>query len=178
MTDFDLIIRQIQDETDIFAKAKLLHALVYERQFRIVDTANKLGIQPSYVCHILRLFDLPDIIVDGYYSKLITVSHLFVISRIKDRKTLLEVYEKILTDSLTVGQTETLVRERLYQVQSTGRRLSAEEITKLINGVRSTAQNFDVKIIQTRIKGKIIIETKGNPEKTSSFIQAIVKKIT
>ncbi len=177
MADPDIVIQQIKQEQDIFSKAKLLHNLVYDKQIRIVDLAKKLSINPSYVCHILRLFNLPDIIVDGYYSKLITLSHLFVISRIKNKDTLIEVYEKILTNNLTVAQTETLVRERLYQVQSGGKKISSEEIASLLDGVKTLDHDLNLKIIQTRIRGKIIFEIKGNPEKTTLIIQSILKKI-
>lgn len=171
----DKYILDIKGETDIFTKAKLISHLNKGKQVRIIEIARKLGIKPSYVCHILRLTRLPEIIIDGYYSKLISLSHLFVISRLKDEKKLLPVYEQILSKNLTVQETEEIVREILYQIKTKGTRLTKEEIAQFIN--RLKGQNINAKVIQTRIKGKIIFEVKGSLEQTTVFIRKIIKKI-
>jgi len=96
------IIEQIKKEEDIFTKAKLIKFLRKKKDIPLKDIARKLQLTSSYVCHILRLNNLPEIIVDGYYSKQITISHLFILSRVKDKNKLISIYEKVLTDSLTV----------------------------------------------------------------------------
>ncbi len=124
------IILQIKNETDFFNKAKLLRFLTDEKDLSIKELSSKLGLKPSYICHILRLNRIPEMIVDGYYSQLISISHLFVLSRIKDKSVMISVYEKILSESLTVAKTEQLVREHLYDIKTEGKRLSKAEIEK------------------------------------------------
>ena len=76
--DIEAIYEQIKKEENFITKAKLLRFLVVDKEIRIKDISKKIGIKESYICHILRLNKLTDMIVDGYYSKLISISHLFI----------------------------------------------------------------------------------------------------
>lgn len=176
--DVDKIIQQINQEKDIINKAKYLSFLVKDKQQRIIDLSKRLKLKSSYLCHLLRLNKLLPTIVDGYYSNLISISHLFVISRVKDKKKMLEVYEKILAKNLTVAQTEELVREINYNTKTKGKYLSPEEKLRYIDKFRSMWQNFKLKIIQTQIKGKIIFEKRGNLEETTAVLKEILEKLT
>lgn len=176
--DLHQYIEQINMEADIFAKAKLIKVLVYEKKVRIVDVSKSLGKTSSYICHLLRLSILPDMIIDGYYSELISISHLFIISRIKDQKKLLEVYEQLLKGNFTVQQTEELVREVLYGIQKSGKRLEKEELMTLINKIKEKDIDIGIKAIQTRIKGKIILEAKGNLETSSKALKMLLTKLS
>jgi len=175
--DLQSYIDQLKKEEDIFSKSKRLYHLVYERNVRIVDIAKSLGKTSSYICHLLRLANLPEMVVDGYYAKLVSLSHLFIISRIKDSKKLLEVYEKILKESYTVQETEELVREVLYEIQSKGKRLTEEELKTAIEKIKVNNREMDIKVVQTRIKGKAIIEMKGSLEKTSAALKDVLAKL-
>ncbi len=170
-------IQQIQNESDIFAKAKLLRFLVREKNIRVIDLAKLLGKTPSYICHLIRLASLPDIIVDGYYSDLISISHLFIISRIKDQKKLLEIYEQLLKNNYTVLQTEDLIREVLYEIKSSGKRLAKDELEDLIQKIKEKNRDIQIKAIQTRIKGKMVVEIKGNLENTSHALRGLLKRL-
>lgn len=173
-----LYIEEINKETDIFAKAKKIDSLVHEKNFRIIDIAKALGKTSSYICHLLRLAKLPEIIVDGYYSKLVSISHLFILSRIKDKKKLFQVYEQLIAGNFTVQNTEELVRETLYEIHSVGNRLKKEEINQVIEEIKKNNPDLDIKIIQTRIKGKIILEIKGSLENTSTVLKKILEKLS
>lgn len=175
--EIEKLIIQIKQETDIFAKAKLVNFLVREKDTRIIDIAKLLGKTSSYICHLLRLAILPDIIVDGYYSELISISHLFIISRIKDQKKLLEVYEELLKGNFTVQETDELVREVLYGTKNSGTHLKKDEILNAIENIKKNNKNISVKIIQTRIKGKLILEIKGNLEITSVTLRELLNKL-
>jgi hypothetical protein len=175
--DFTNYVTQINKENDIFAKAKLINSLVHEKNIRIVDVAKSLGKTSSYICHLLRLTHLPEIIVDGYYSKLISISHLFIISRIKDEQKLLEVYEQLLKHNYSVQQTEDTVREFLYEIKNKGERLQKTEVEKLVEEIKEHLNDAQIKVVQTRVKGKVIIEIKSNLETTSRVLKDILKKL-
>ena len=70
-------------------------------------------------------------IVDGYYSKLISISHLFMISRLKTKEDMMKIYEKVLSQNLTVLQTEAEVRDILYQIKTTGLVLDKNELKNI-----------------------------------------------
>ncbi|MDH7476628.1 MAG: hypothetical protein QHH09_04205 [Microgenomates group bacterium] len=171
------LLEQIKKETDIFNKAKLIRFLQKEKQIPLKKISEYLQIKPAYLCHILRLNQLPVMVIDGYYSNLISLSHLFVISRLKDEKKITEIYEKILKNNLTVSQTEELVREVLYGVKTTGEYLSLKERDNLIRKIKDDLENISIKIIQTRIKSKLIIEIKGSLTKTTTALRKLVEKI-
>lgn len=176
MEKIEQIIRQIKTEADFFNKARLINYLRKEKDVPLKDLAIKLGLKPSYICHILRLNRLPEIIVDGYYAKLVSLSHLFTLSRIKDQRILIQIYEKILTNNLNIQQTEELVRENLYNIKTRGMHLSKEERSDFIKKIIGNQKNIEVKIIQTRIKGTLIIKIKGELEITSQKLKQLLKR--
>lgn len=172
--DLNLQIANIAQETDIFAKAKLLEKLINQTNIRLIDLAKKIRLTPSHICHILRLNRLPEIVVDGYYAQLISISHLFIISRLKDRNLTVKAYEKILSENLSVAQTDELVRELLHGVKTEGEYLTQEERENYLKSIIGVKNGIDVKIIQTRIKGKLIMEIKGSSAKTSITLRRLL----
>lgn len=154
-------IEQIKRETDYFGKTKLINFLVHQKNIRIKDLAASLGLKPSYLCHIMRLNKLSEIIMDGYYSRLISMSHLFVISLLKSQTDIMDIYEVVLRDNLTVLQTEELVRKKLHGVSSEGEYVQEDKIKNLLSKLKSTF-NAETKVTQTRSKTKLLIEWKGS----------------
>src|SRR3972149_9624057 len=152
----DEVIEKIKKETDIFSKARLISYLRRERGVKVIDIAKKLGIKSSYVCHIHRLNKLPDIIIDAYYSKSITISHLFLLSRIDDKGKMVDVYEQILTHGLSVKATEDKIRECLYQVKDKGNFIRDKERQQMVSDMLERHPEVDLKIIQTRTKSKVL----------------------
>lgn len=175
--DVSLFIQQIKDETDFFSKAKLIRFLIDKKGIRISEIAKKIGIQASYVCHILRLNHIPELIIDGYYSKMISLSHLFVISRIKDQQKMIEVYEQILQSGLTVFQTEEKVRDILHQTKTKGSYLSHEVKKELIDSLHTQFPQIQVTLHQTRIKSILKIKMKGSLDATTPMIHKLVEKL-
>src|SRR5690349_2232933 len=127
MDDIQQTLEQIRQTDDFFQKAKLIAYLQKEKKVHTKTLSEQLEMKEAYVCHINRLNKLPDLVIDGYYSKLISVSHLFIIARLKDPGQMLEVYEKVLGSGLTVLKTEELVREHLYDVKSEGEHLNKDD---------------------------------------------------
>lgn len=176
--EIDHVVEQIKKEKNIITKAKLLRFLTVDKELRIKDVSHMIGMKESYVCHILRLNKLDDMIVDGYYSKLISISHLFIISRLRTPEEIRLAYEKVISDNLTVLQTEELVREILYEMKSTGEHLPHEEIEKAKKAISDMFTGTKLKLIQTRIKSKLILEMKGGLTDSTPVIRSIIKKLT
>ena len=173
--EINQLISEIKNETDILQKVKLLTQLSKTGEVKIKDIAAQLGVQSSYVCHLLRLKRLPEVVIDGYYSNTISLSHLFIISRIKDITKMVEVYENVLANSLTVKGTEEVVRDVLYGIKTKGDYLNREEKENFIQKITGLKKNLSLKIIQTRIKSKIILEIKGNLDNTSKEVRNLLK---
>ncbi len=171
--DNESIIKQAKNASDPFIKAKHIRQLIRDRGFRLKELSRLLENKESYVCHLLRLLKLPEIVVDGFYSSHVSVSHLFIISRLPDVKSMVEMFETVLANSYTVSQTELAVREKLYGVKSKGQYLTQSEITELI----PLQFGAMVRIIQSRIKSKIIFTIEGDLVDTSSTIKKILGKL-
>ena len=175
--DITSLLNQIREDKDIFQKSRLLEYVIKEKNYRIIDLANKIGFKSSYICHLLRLKKIPDVVVDGYYSKSISSSHIYILSRLNDKKQMIDLYEKILKENYTVKQTEGAVREYLYQVKSIGKYINKENTEKITQIIKQKYPELNIQIIQTRIKGKVILEVKGDLEKSSKILKQILEKL-
>ena len=173
----DDIIEKIKKETDVFSKAKLIRYLLREKNIKVIELAKKLSLTSSYVCHLNRLNNLSEIIVDGYYSKLIGISHLFLLSRVSDQKKMFLVYENILSNDLTIRQTEELIREIIYEVKTKGSFLKPQDKTGLIETVAKKYPDLKVNISQTRTKARINLEIKGSLDRTTKLTKEIINKL-
>lgn len=171
------ILKQIRVESDPIKKAKLLFFLNVDNQIRIKDLARMLPMHPSLICHNLRLLKLPEIVVDGYYSKNISLSHLYSLSRLKDESAVVALYEKILSESLTVAQTEEAIREIIFQVKTEGERIAKEDIIRFQESVKKIDESINVKVVQTRIRSRVEFVSKGNLFKTSLAIKKLMNKL-
>lgn len=172
------LIEQIKQQEDPFKRADLLHKLVKEEQLRTKQAAQLLYVSPANVSSLMRLRKLPTLVRDGYYTKLVSLSHLLIISRLKSQKDIVLAYEEVLAQSLTTAQTEELVREKLFDVSSSNDRVSSstrERITTLIQEIEPTA---DVRIIQTRIKGKLLVTIKGSTKKTTKTFEELSRLLS
>ena len=177
LSEIDQLIEAVKKETDIMQKVRFLTQLVKTKDVKVKDIAEKIKVQSSYICHLLRLNRLPDVIIDGFYSDNISLSHLFIISRIKDPAKMFAIYENVLAEGLTVKKTEELVRDSLYGIKTQGDYLSPEEKKSYIEKLAATRKNLNVQIIQTRIKSKIILEIKGNLENTGKEVRSLLKSL-
>jgi len=176
--DITSLLKKIKEDRDIFQKSRLLEYVIKEKNLRIIDLADKIGYKPSYICHLLRLKKIPDVVIDGYYSKSISSSHIYVLSRLNDKGEMIELYEKILGENFTVKQTENEVRNYLYQVKSIGKYIKKEDQKKLKIKIKEKYPDLDIEIIQTRIKGRVILEVKGNLETSSKIIKHVLEKLS
>lgn len=176
METVEQIIDKIKKETDVFSKARLIGYLLKERDVKVIDLSKKLGINSSYVCHLNRLNKLPDIIIDAYYSKLISVSHLFLLSRISDFKKMVSIYEEILAKNLSIQDTENVMREYLYGVKNRGNYMKDKE--KLQKKLEDKYADTRATVTQTRVYGKLTLQFKGNLEKTTRLIREAVSKLS
>lgn len=171
------VLDQFKAETDALNKGRLLNHLHKNRQIPIKNLAKKLEMTSAYICHLIRLNSLPVIVIDGYYGGLISISHLFVISRIKDRNKITEIYEAVLRDNLTVARTEELVREALYGLKTEGTYIPQTEKEGLVQKIRNDMDNILIKVIQTRIKSKLVVEIKGSLSRTTPILRRLLDQV-
>lgn len=166
------LIAEFSLERDIVKRAGILKQLQKVFNVPLIRIAERTGMKPSYISHIMRINRLSPLIIDGYYSGSISGSHLFMIARVKDPERAAEVYEKVLTGSLSVGATENLIREVLHGISDKGEHIDKKIVEKFSQDLR--AIGFEAKVIQTRARAKVILETKGNLEETTKRLKELM----
>ncbi len=174
--DYEKYFDQIEKEENVFVKARLISHLKKEG-LRTKDIGQRLKLQPAAVCHLLRLIRLPEIIIDGYYSHLLTVSHLFIISRLKTVKDMNQAYESILSNNLSVMQTEALIRDVLYHIKSDGTYLSNEERKKYTDQLTLSKRDVNCTVVQTRTKSQVTLRMKGSLAQTTPWVKNLLAKL-
>jgi transcriptional regulator with XRE-family HTH domain len=65
-----------------------------------LEIAKLLGKTPSQISHIARINKLPDIVLDAYYSKMLSVTHLYILSRLRFEAPMRQVFEKVMASRL------------------------------------------------------------------------------
>jgi hypothetical protein len=167
------LLNKLRVEEDVFKVSSILHQLIREEQMPLVQVSRELGAKPSYISHLLRIKKLPSIVIDGYYSKTVSLSHLFIISRLTSVDDMIKVYEQVLSGNLPTAKTEELVRELLFHVDSKGERVNKNRVESIKTKFKEKGVDFDV--VQTRTKGRIVLEMKGNLERTSGLIEELLE---
>lgn len=167
------IVEKAKVERDIFSKARLINYLYREKNLALNNLSQIFGFKKSYICQLIRLLKLPEILIDGYYTKTVSLSHLIIISRLKTSEDMIKAYEEVLAKNLSANQVEDLVREKIYQIKNKGTRVNSVVIDKIKNKFKKIDKDLEVKITQTRIRAKITLLLKGDLEKTSHFLEKI-----
>lgn len=177
MADIHTIIAELKSEKDIFKKAKLLADLREKHHVPVKELAQHLRLTSSHICHIMRLNRVPEIIRDGYYAKMVSVTHLFILSRVKDKEMIMRIYEKLLAHGYTAQQVEEAVREHMHGVQSKGSVMSPDKKQEYKNAIEKI-KGTRVSIMQSRIKSSLQISIKGSLEHTTAELEKILRKVT
>jgi len=139
-------------------------ALSYQRLIEEIkltqeQMSDRVGKKRSTIANYLRLLKLDPIIQTGMRDGFISMGHGRAIINIDDQGDQLAIYEKIISDKLSVRDTETLVRH--YQNGDIAKAPEKHELPKYIKkGVKEFSEYFGHKIIVKVSKdgsGKITI---------------------
>ncbi|GIW62978.1 MAG: hypothetical protein KatS3mg090_0804 [Patescibacteria group bacterium] len=163
--NLDEIVSAIKKTKDPFTKGKLIKQALKDFSLTYQKLSKLTSIQSSYLAHYVRLLKLPDLIIDGYYSQIISITHLLILSRLKTQDDMIKLYEEILKNNYTALQTEERVRNILHNVYEQGysKYYSQDKIKELEQIIKSKLNpNLKVKIIQSRVRTKVVLELKAN----------------
>ena len=163
------LINILKQEKSPIVQGKILYQLTKKEGVLLTKIAQILNKKPSALSHLIRLNKLPETIIDGYLGNIISLSHLYVISRLDDEQSMLEIYEQVLEKNLSVAEVEELVRQKKYQVKSEGDYFPDKQLINLKKILQK--QNIDLKLIQSRIKTRLILTFKGNLKQASKFLK-------
>ncbi|MFS8159150.1 MAG: ParB/RepB/Spo0J family partition protein, partial [Candidatus Roizmanbacteria bacterium] len=170
-------IEDIRDQDDPIVKARLMADAISKKEATPTALAKYLKVKKSFISSMLRIPRIPEMIIDGYYANLISVTHLFIIGRLSSDEEMITLYEKILEKSLTTVQTDDEVRTIKYAIDSNKDIIdpvSKGKIEQLFSGIDP---HFRVKIIQTRLRTTIKAELKGDMKTTAKALRKLAEMV-
>lgn len=167
----------LRDEKDILRKSRIIHQLRVDKEIPLQKIAEVLQKHPSYISHMIRLLRIPQLAIDGYYAGQVSATHLMIVSRLQTEEQMKEAYAEILKNDLTAPQTEMLVRQLKFDVASDDYSSSPKDLDVLAQRLQDKHE-ARVRIYQSRVRGKIVIEKRGKTQDTTAFIDKIYKLLT
>ena len=136
---------------------------------RLIDEINltqeqlseRVGKNRSTIANYLRLLKLDPIIQTGMRDGFLSMGHGRALINIEDTQTQLEIYEKILANSLSVRETEKLVRELQDGKPETKAATSAPTVSRDIKkSIKEFSDRLNAKVdvkVSKKGSGKLII---------------------
>ena len=151
--------------------------LIDEIKLTQEQMSDRVGKKRSTIANYLRLLKLDPIIQTGIRDGFISMGHGRAIITIEDQNSQLDIYEKIITNKLSVRDTEALVRN--YQTHKTISAVAKkEELPKYIKkGVKEFSEYFGHKInVKVSKNGKGNITIPFHSEEDFNRIKKLVKR--
>ncbi|SDS32043.1 chromosome partitioning protein, ParB family [Formosa sp. Hel1_31_208] len=133
--------------------------LIDEIKLTQEQMSERVGKKRSTIANYLRLLKLDPIIQTGMRDGFISMGHGRAIINIENQNDQLEIYEKIITDKLSVRATEALVKN--YHNPTTKKTPKPQELPKFVKkGIKEFSEYFGHKIgvkVSKNGKGQITI---------------------
>ncbi len=142
-------------------------ALSYQRLIDEIDLtqeqlSDRVGKKRSTIANYLRLLKLDPIVQTGMRDGFISMGHGRALINIEDQQQQLEIYEKVIGNSLSVRNTESLVRSLNNKTENSATAKGANSGTPkhILKGVKEFSEYFGAKIdikVSGKGSGKLII---------------------
>ncbi|MBA6154238.1 ParB/RepB/Spo0J family partition protein [Gelidibacter maritimus] len=149
--------------------------LIDEIQLTQEQMSERVGKKRSTIANYLRLLKLDPIIQTGMRDGFISMGHGRAIINIEDQSEQLDIYEKILSDKLSVRDTEALVKN--YHNKSEAKPSKKSELPAFVkNGVKEFSEYFGHKInVKVSKNGKGTISIPFHSEEDFNRIKKLVQ---
>jgi len=135
--------------------------LIDEIQLTQEQLSDRVGKKRSTIANYLRLLKLDPIVQTGIRDGFISMGHGRALINIDDQQQQLDIYEKIIGDSLSVRNTEKLVRSLHNKEENPGSQKTASKApTYILKGIKDFSEYFGAKIdvkVSSNGRGKLII---------------------
>jgi len=136
---------------------------------RLIDEINltqeqlsdRVGKKRSTIANYLRLLKLDPIVQTGIRDGFISMGHGRTLINIENKQQQLDIYEKIIADSLSVRNTEKLVRSLNNKEESSdSEKTKSKAPAYILKGIKEFSEYFGAKIdvkVSSNGRGKLII---------------------
>lgn len=135
--------------------------LIDEIQLTQEQLSDRVGKKRSTIANYLRLLKLDPIVQTGIRDGFISMGHGRTLINIEDKQLQLEIYEKIIADSLSVRNTEELVRSlQNKEEKTTVKKPETKAPQYVLKGIKEFSEYLGSKVdikVASNGKGKMII---------------------
>ena len=177
MMEIALIENIQREDLTIVEEAKSYKMIIDNLGLTQEDLAKKVGKSRPHVTNTLRILTLSDDILDMLDSKVLTMGHVKVLITIKDKDRITQIIKRILSEGLSVRQTEELAKvEKATPAKRKTKTNSQEDIPR---NKRLEAQIRDRLDARVKISGedKGVIEISYSSEEDLGRILETLKLI-
>lgn len=156
------LVENIQrQDLDPIEVALSYQRLIDEIQLTQEQLSKRVGKKRSTITNYLRLLKLDPIVQTGMRDGFVSMGHGRALINLEDPKTQIAIYEKIIQNSLSVRETEALVK-KAKEYSSTKNMLSKKtsEPEFVKDGIASFNKHFSTKVdikVSSNGKGKVVI---------------------
>lgn len=159
------IIENIQrEDLNPYEEASAYQSLINQYDLTQEQVAEKVGKSRSAVANTMRLLELPDEVLEMLKTGDISAGHARALLGLKDKELIVDTAQKILTHSLSVRDTEVLVKKLNKLYEDNLKKVNAEPIT--MDNIVNYAKDLENKIMSIIGKRVKIVDTSK-----SKFIQ-------
>lgn len=148
------IIENIQrQDLNPYEEASAYQSLMTQYDLTQEQVAEKVGKSRSAVANAMRLLDLPDEVIEMLKTGDISAGHARALLGMKNKDDVVDTAKKILTHSLSVRDTEALVKKlnKLYEDSLKKANAPAPTIDSMVNYVKDL-ENRAMSLIGKRVK--------------------------
>ena len=181
------IIENIQrEDLNPFEEAQAYRSLMTQYSLTQEEVASKVGKSRSAIANTMRLLDLPEEVLEMLQAQDISAGHARALLGLKDKDVIVDTAHKILIRSLTVRDTEDLVKKmnKLYD-KAINNKEEEDKTDDLVvdyaKDLERRAMSLTGKMIKIKNKGKmksIEIEYVDNEDLEEILVKLCGKAIT
>ena len=181
------IIENVQrDNLNAYEEAQAYASLMNEFSLTQEEVAAKVNKSRSAIANTMRLLDLPDEVLELLKAGDISAGHGRALLGLKDKEIIVDTAHKILIRSLSVRDTEALVKKlnKIYEASLNGKdenEVDDDLIVDYIKDLERKAMTLTGKQIKIQNKGKcrlVQIEYVDNEDLEDILVKLCGKKIT
>lgn len=182
MLEMSIVENVQREDLNPIERSQAYKRLIDDFGLSVTEVAKRVGKSLPYISNSIRLLTLPDAIKDALAAGVITEGHVRPLISIGDPRLMLQAFKKILVDGISVRGAEEVARQLKSEVQMKEPHKKRDKIyipeqeemaKQLVEKKGFSRVRFD----QSRVKGRIVIEVKGNEEETGPILKEIYNRL-
>lgn len=170
------IVENIQrEDLNPIERGQAYRRLIDEFGMTVGEIATRVGKSVPYVSNTLRLLALPDAIKDALAAGVVVEGQVRPLLALGEHRLMFDAFKTLLREGGSVRMAEDLARrmkDEMLKGKAPPSRILAPELEALAKEL-SEKLSANVRIIQSKVSGRVYIIFKGVPEKTSEKIKRL-----